>query len=86
MASEAHIAIGSDGGGLYITVSDNGQGFPFQGRLEHAQLVERNVGPVVLRQRIAALGGSLAIESSDSGARLEISLPRRPTRRPGPEA
>jgi signal transduction histidine kinase len=86
MASEAHIAIGSDGGGLYITVSDNGQGFPFQGRLEHAQLVERSVGPVVLRQRITALGGSLAIESSDSGARLEISLPRHPACRPAPEA
>jgi signal transduction histidine kinase len=29
-----------------------------------------------LRQRVAALGGSLMIDSIDAGARLEISLPR----------
>jgi signal transduction histidine kinase len=79
MALEAHIAIVHDGDALRVTVSDEGQGFAFEGRMEHAELAERNVGPVMLRQRIAALGGSLAIESSKSGARLEIILPpRRP--------
>jgi signal transduction histidine kinase len=83
LASSVHLHIAADGSALRITVSDNGQGFPFRGRLDHTDLAERNLGPVMLRQRITALGGSLAIESSDTGARLEIVLPCRAASRPG---
>lgn len=83
LASSVHLFIAADGRTLRITVSDNGQGFPFRGRFDHAHLVERNLGPVMLRQRITALGGSLAIESSDTGARLEIVLPCLAASRPG---
>lgn len=34
-----------------------------------------NLGPVTLRERIASLGGSLTIDSRDTGACLEITLP-----------
>jgi signal transduction histidine kinase len=75
-ASLVHVTIELDGDWVRITVADNGQGFPFRGRLEHDELAERNLGPAMLQQRIAALGGMLAIESSEAGARLQINLPR----------
>ncbi len=77
LASLAHVTVALDGDRVRITVADNGQGFPFRGRFEYADLVEGNLGPVMLRQRIAALGGTLAIDSSDAGAQLQITVPRR---------
>jgi signal transduction histidine kinase len=76
LASLAEVSVGLDGDKVRITVADDGQGFPFRGRFEDADLAKRNLGPVMLRQRIAALGGRLVIDTSDNGARLEISLPR----------
>jgi signal transduction histidine kinase len=37
--------------------------------------MERKLGPVTLKGRIESLAGTLAIDSSKAGARLEISLP-----------
>jgi len=61
--------------GLRVTVSDDGRGFPFRGRLEHEDLVAANAGPVSLRERLAAVHGTLAIDSTATGSRLEMSLP-----------
>jgi signal transduction histidine kinase len=58
-----------------ISVSDDGRGFPFQGRYDHDALTALNLGPVTLRERVTALGGSLNIESTSAGTRLEITLP-----------
>ncbi len=33
------------------------------------------VGPRTLKERVAAAGGSLIIESNESGARVEVRLP-----------
>jgi signal transduction histidine kinase len=60
---------------LCISVSDNGRGFPFQGRLSHAELAERRLGPRNLFERVSSLQGTLDLESSAGGARLEIALP-----------
>jgi signal transduction histidine kinase len=76
LASLAQVSVGLHGDKVQITVADNGQGFPFRGRFEDAELAECNLGPVMLKQRIAALGGRLVIDTSDEGARLEITLPR----------
>jgi hypothetical protein len=52
------------------------------GRLDHDELVRRNVGPASLRDRVIALGGRMAIESTASGSRIEIAVPaERPSRR-----
>jgi len=64
-----------DGGPLRIVVSDDGRGFPFRGRVDQSQLDASNVGPVSLRERVVALSGSMAIESTAAGSRLEITLP-----------
>jgi signal transduction histidine kinase len=60
---------------LAITVADNGHGFPFQGRYSHADLLKARLGPRTLRERIVSLQGTLDIDSSPSGARLDIAIP-----------
>ena len=65
-------------GQVRITVADNGRGFPFRGDYDHAALTALRLGPVTLKERVAALGGTLAIASTESGARLEIALPLEP--------
>jgi glucose-6-phosphate-specific signal transduction histidine kinase len=74
-ASAVRLVIRRNGGRLFITVADNGRGFPFQGRLTHADLAAGTVGPRNLFERVASLGGSLSLESGAAGARLEIDLP-----------
>jgi signal transduction histidine kinase len=61
-----------------ITVADNGRGFPFHGRYTLAALVALQLGPVMLRDRIASLGGTLALDSTAAGSRLAICLPLAP--------
>lgn len=60
---------------LSITVVDNGRGFPFQGRLTHRELADGNLGPRNLLERVTSLDGTMTLESSGSGARLDIALP-----------
>ncbi len=61
--------------GVSVAVADNGHGFPFQGRFDHAALASQQLGPVSLRQRVARLGGALTVTSTPSGAQVEIELP-----------
>ena len=63
---------------VHIAVSDNGHGFPFQGHYDHTTLTSQNLGPLTLRERTTTLGGSLTIESNDTGTLLEITLPLKP--------
>jgi signal transduction histidine kinase len=60
---------------LTITVADNGRGFPFHGRYSHEQLAEKEIGPRTLLERVTSLAGTLTLESSASGARLDIAVP-----------
>ena len=60
---------------LRIIVADDGHGFPFRGRYDHAALAEARLGPASLLDRAASLGGTLTIESEGSGSRVEIALP-----------
>jgi len=60
---------------IYITVADDGRGFPFRGRYELATLMDAQMGPVSLKERIASLRGHLVLTSTNTGSRLEITLP-----------
>ena len=62
---------------LTIIVKDDGRGFGFRGRRDHGELVASNAGPVSLRERVASLGGEIAVESGPSGSRVELTLPMR---------
>jgi signal transduction histidine kinase len=56
-------------------VTDNGHGFPFEGEYDDATLTSLHLGPVMLKERVGSLGGTLAIHSTTAGARLDIRLP-----------
>ena len=58
-----------------ITVADNGRGFPFRGRYALPALMSLQLGPVMLRDRVASLGGTLALDSTATGSCLVICLP-----------
>jgi len=68
---------------VQITVIDDGHGFGFHGRYTLETLAYRNLGPVMLRQRVATLGGTLTLESTTTGSCLEITLPLTPAEKHG---
>jgi PAS domain S-box-containing protein len=74
-ASVVEVDLKTDGHNVRVTVADNGCGFPFHGHYDDAALASMGLGPAVIKSRVASLGGALAIDSSESGARLEVTLP-----------
>ena len=62
---------------IAIVIADNGRGFPFRGRYSHVALKASRLAPVTLGERVDALQGTLTIDSSDRGARIEIVVPRQ---------
>ena len=74
-ASAARVEVDAGGDEVRIDITDDGRGFAFRGRHDLAELQAMGVGPVSLRERVAAQGGSLVVDSSDGGSRLSIRLP-----------
>ncbi|MGE0826988.1 MAG: sensor histidine kinase [Candidatus Binatia bacterium] len=74
-ATAAQVELVVEESQVRITVTDNGRGFSFRGHYDLAALTALHLGPVSLRERIASLGGSLSIDSTDTGAHLTITLP-----------
>jgi signal transduction histidine kinase len=60
---------------VHLTVRDTGCGFPFYGQYDLAALTAMNLGPVTLRERVAALGGTLNLHSTATGTCLDITVP-----------
>ena len=67
----------SDAGRPKLIIDNDGRSLDFIGRLSHAELDRRRKGPVVIKERVRAIGGDLVVESSERGVRLEITLPPR---------
>jgi len=62
--------------GWTLAIEDDGRGFEFAGSFSHAELEESRRGPLVVKQRVRAIGGELTIVSKPGrGARLEIKVP-----------
>jgi signal transduction histidine kinase len=72
--SRVTVSVEGRPGELRIVVADDGRGFPFRGHYNHQALVEGRTGPKSLLERVTALGGEMSIDSSDSGARVELRL------------
>jgi len=67
--------VGAAASPLALWISDDGQGFPFTGRYSADELLQHNLGPRSLRDRVRALNGALTLESSATGTSLHIVLP-----------
>ena len=74
-ATSIQLAVLSQPRELSIGVVDDGNGFPFQGRFTLDDLMRAERGPRTLRERVAALGGTLELETGPSGSRLRIVVP-----------
>lgn len=68
-ATTIRTTVATEEGAVRVDVVDDGRGFPSHGRLSSDD------APWSLRERVTAIGGELAIESSPRGARVEIRLP-----------
>lgn len=76
-ATHAEVAIASRNGHVVVRVADNGRGFPFAGRHDLDALEISGTGPRTLKERVKSLRGSLAVESSPSGAVIDAAIPIR---------
>lgn len=76
-AARARVAIGPAGAdAIVVSISDNGRGFPFQGRYSGDDLARLHLGPKSLQERVRAISGSsLTLESAPGGAELTVVLP-----------
>jgi signal transduction histidine kinase len=77
-ATTVLVRFSRSGGGWLLTVDDNGRGFGFEGTLDGPQLEARHLAPVIIGERVRAIGGRLAVSSRPgTGSRLDISIPGR---------
>ncbi len=71
------VRMGETPTGWQLVVDDDGKGFQFEGLLTHDELDARRIGPVLIKERVTAIGGRLDILSQPGqGSRLEITIPR----------
>ena len=75
-AEHVRVTLRNDNGWLELDVADNGHGMP-SGRRE-AALGEGHIGLASVSQRLHSRGGSLAIDSSESGTRATARMPLDP--------
>ena len=74
-AQRVEVVLGYDSGRLDLAVVDDGRGFDVAAAFERAGS-GRHLGLLGMRERVEAMGGSLAVESRPgSGTRLTASLP-----------
>jgi two-component system nitrate/nitrite sensor histidine kinase NarX len=76
-AQSVVVRFGVSGDAWGLVVDDDGRGFEFTGRFTLEELDQARRGPVVLKERVRAVGGHLWLTSeSGRGSRLEIHVPR----------
>jgi signal transduction histidine kinase len=75
----ARLAVSGASDALHVCIEDNGKGFPFVGTFDHATLIERRLGPVLLKDRVQRLQGTLGIRSAPTGVELDIRIPLHST-------
>jgi len=75
-ASTITVRVGSVGDTWLLVMVDDGVGFDFRGTWTLEKLVTAGLGPRVIKERVQFLGGNLIIESTPTGARIEVSIPK----------
>ncbi len=75
-ARHVTVRVGRGREGWELAIDDDGKGFAFAGRRSHEELDRERRGPVVIKERVRAIGGTLTIDSEPGrGSRLEITWP-----------
>ncbi len=76
-ARSVTITIADTAGGGRLTIEDDGRGFRFKGTLTLEQLEASDLGPAVIKERVRAMGGRLAIRSNPgAGVRIDVEWPK----------
>ncbi|MGA9257577.1 MAG: histidine kinase [Candidatus Sulfotelmatobacter sp.] len=71
------VRLGSSPTQWSLTIEDDGKGFSFSGRLSQEELAQMGKGPMIIKERVHLIGGTLTVESNPgTGTRLEIKVPR----------
>jgi signal transduction histidine kinase len=61
-----------------LTVDDNGCGLDFEGHLTQEEIDVQRKGPDIIKERVRAIGGSLALRSHrGSGTQIEVTIPAK---------
>ena len=74
-AKKVDVRVQTGEGKMQIVVSDDGAGFSFRGRMTLEHIRQTGNGPFMLAERVAALNGDLTVDTSESGAHVEIAVP-----------
>jgi signal transduction histidine kinase len=82
-STRATVHVSPTDDGVLVTVEDNGRGFPFVGTFTHNMLLEQRIGPILLKDRVQRLQGTLDIRSARTGVGLDIRIPTRTGRLAG---
>jgi signal transduction histidine kinase len=82
-ATAVTVSATTSGDRLQLEIADNGHGLPMHGTFGMDELGLLALGPRMMRARVQALAGDLAITSDPQGMRLSIALPV-PSRAPAP--
>ena len=76
-ARHALVRLSSSPSQWSLTLEDDGKGFPFSGRFTQDELEQMGKGPMIIKERVRLIAGSLTVESNPGvGTRLEIRVPR----------
>ena len=76
-ATSVVVRFGRTEGQWVLEIDDNGHGFPFAGTMSLEQLDEGRKGPIVIKDRVRAIGGQLTLESMPHrGTRLKVLVPQ----------
>jgi signal transduction histidine kinase len=71
------VRLGSSASQWNLTLEDDGKGFPFSGRVTQDELDQMGKGPMIIKERVRLIAGTLTVESSPGkGTRLEIKVPK----------
>jgi signal transduction histidine kinase len=75
-ASHVDVSVQAEPDRLKLTISDNGLGFPdLNGLHSDEELAVHGISPLSLCTRAKELGGSLYLQTSPSGVKIDIEIP-----------
>jgi signal transduction histidine kinase len=76
-ARHALVRLGANPTQWSLTMEDDGKGFSFAGRLSHDELDQMGKGPMIIKERVRLIAGTLTVESNPgTGTRLEVKVPK----------